>query len=491
MATRTVGDLNEEGKREAGEAAALDELRSALVETVSGQVREVAARLMESSGAAPVVDGLIRETMLEAGRRGLEQALESDHSDCGAAKAPLCGRCGGGRMRYLQRERSSTETALGTVRVAMGRYWCRACGKSARPREARLDIESSMTPTARRMASELGSACSYAEANRLLNVVGGVNFGAKRVERTTRLVGDDLERWRTRLLSGSISVVGEEGASANDASFDGSLVRKSLKEGRILCVGLDGAGVPALPSETRGRKGKNGERATTREAKVGAIWVVEPDGEGGMRPVPDLVRCFAAVESAADDARGDSPVARRLLRELAALGFAPEDVGVALGDGADWLRRLYEEWFPNAERIVDFFHAAEYLWAAARGRHGDDAKAAKRWAEKLCRLLEEGRLDAVLTALRRPGAGAGECAKAVGYLSERRGQMRYGEYRSRGLPIGSGRVEAACKTVVGRRMKCTGMRWTVAGANPVLWVRCARLSGWFDDYWEHRRRQAA
>ena len=69
--------------------------------------------------------------------------------------------------------------------------------------------------------------------------------------------------------------------------------------------------------------------------------------------------------------------------------------------------------------------------------------------------------------------------------------MRYAEYRSRGLPIGSGRVEAACKTVMGRRMKCTGMRWTVAGANPALWVRCARLGGWFDDYWEHRHRQAA
>jgi hypothetical protein len=69
--------------------------------------------------------------------------------------------------------------------------------------------------------------------------------------------------------------------------------------------------------------------------------------------------------------------------------------------------------------------------------------------------------------------------------------MRCDEYLARGLPIGSGRVEAACKTVVGRRLKCTGMRWTVAGANPVLWVRCARLSGWFDDYWGERLRQAA
>ena len=72
------------------------------------------------------------------------------------------------------------------------------------------------------------------------------------------------------------------------------------------------------------------------------------------------------------------------------------------------------------------------------------------------------------------------------YVAARRGQMRYDEHLARGLPIGSGRAEAACKTVVGRRLKCTGMRWSVAGANPVLWVRCANLSGWLDDYWDQR-----
>ena len=489
MATRTVGDRDGEGKRET-EAAALEQ-RAALVGLMSVQAEELATALMESSGAlAARLDGVLREAALEAGRLGLERWAEKNRSDCGAANAPRCEHCGGG-MRYLGRERSPTETALGGIRLAMGRYGCVACGASARPRAARMDIEGSMTPTARRMASELGSVCCHAEADRLLNVVGGVNFGAKRVERTTRLVGDDLEAWRTEWLSGSITVFGGGGAASNDASFDGAPVRKSLKEGQVLCVGLDGAGVPALPSETAGRKGKDGGRATTREAKVGAIRVAEPDGEGGMRLAEDSAWHFAAIESAADDARGDSPVARRLLRELAALGFAPEDVGVALGDGADWLRRLYKEWFPNAVRIVDFFHAAEYLWAAAQGRHRNDPKAAKRWAEKQCRRLEAGRMDDVLAALRRPGAGAEERAKAIRYLSERRGRMRYDEYRSLGLPIGSGRVEAACKTVVGRRMKCTGMRWTVAGANPVLWVRCARLSGWFDDYWEHRLRKAA
>ena len=490
MATRTVGDRDEEGKREEAPAMSAAELRSALAVAMSGQVRALATRLMESSEvSAARLDGVLREVLLEAGRLGLESAMEGDRSDCGAANAPQCGRCGG-RMRYVGRERSPTETALGTVRLSLGRHECATCKGSVRPRAALLDLAASMTPTARRMASELGSACCCEEADRLLNVVAGVNFGAKRVERTTRLVGDDLEAWRTECLSGSITVVGAGGAS-NDASFDGAPARRLLKEGQILCVAVDGTGVPARPSETAGRKGKDGKRATTREAKVGAIWVSEPDGEGGTRLAKDSAWYFAAIESAADDAPGDSPVARRLLRELAALGFVPEDVGVALGDGADWLRRLYEGWFPNAVRIVDFFHAAEYLWAAARGRRRDDAAAAKRWAEELYRLLGEGRMDDALAALRQPGAGGDERAKAIRYLSERRGQMRYGEYRSRGLPIGSGRVEAACKTVVGRRMKCTGMRWTVAGANPVLWVRCARLSRWFDDYWEHRLRRAA
>ena len=95
----------------------------------------------------------------------------------------------------------------------------------------------------------------------------------------------------------------------------------------------------------------------------------------------------------------------------------------------------------------------------------------------------------MLEALAGDGAGAEERGRALRYLSERRGQMRYDEYRSRGLPIGSGRVEAACKTVVGGRLKGAGMRWTVAGANAVLAVRCARIGGWFDDYWDDRLRR--
>ncbi len=66
-------------------------------------------------------------------------------------------------------------------------------------------------------------------------------------------------------------------------------------------------------------------------------------------------------------------------------------------------------------------------------------------------MFKEGRIDDVLAVLRRLGGGSAECAKAAGCIDERRGRMRYDEYLARSMPIGSGRAEAACKTVVGRR----------------------------------------
>ena len=474
MATGTVADERTERKREL--ETTKNELAAAMANYAAA---EIAASESEggSESHPALVDRRIRRTALTAARLGLEAAYRADASD-GAALA--CAECGG-RMRHAGRDESPVEAALGLVRVSMARHACAACRKTVRPRERALDIEGSMTPTARRMASLAGSSCCYEEADKLLAELADVNFGAKRVERTTRLVGDDVETRRRAVLSAALSVTSGAGGGAPP--------RKPLKDGEILCVALDGTGVPARPSETEGRAGRNGVRAGTREAKVGALWRLEPDGEGGMRTADGSVRYFAGVESTEDDAEGDSPVARRLLRELAAAGHAPDDVGVCIGDGAAWLRRLFDEWFPNALPIVDFFHASEYLWAAAGARYGPGTDLAKRWATRLCRLLKAGGTDKVLAALRKTDGA--ECVKAAGYIDERRDRMRYDEYLARGLPIGSGRVEAACKTVVGRRLKCTGMRWTVAGANPVLWVRCARLSGWFDDYWDERLRQAA
>ena len=75
---------------------------------------------------------------------------------------------------------------------------------------------------------------------------------------------------------------------------------------------------------------------------------------------------------------------------------------------------------------------------------------------------------------------------AIRYFEGNAERMRYPEYRAQGLFVGSGVIEAGCKTVVGARLKRSGMFWTVAGANAILALRCHRLSGKFEDYWENR-----
>ena len=153
-----------------------------------------------------------------AARRGLEAAYVRDRSDGGAGKARSCPECGD-RMRHEGREVSPVETTVGRVRVSMARYACDGCGTSVRPRGRAMDIEGSMTPTARRMANLAGSSCCYAEADRLLVELAEVNYGAKRIERTTRSVGDDVESRREAALSGALSVVSPGGGGDREPWF--------------------------------------------------------------------------------------------------------------------------------------------------------------------------------------------------------------------------------------------------------------------------------
>jgi hypothetical protein len=92
-----------------------------------------------------------------------------------------------------------------------------------------------------------------------------------------------------------------------------------------------------------------------------------------------------------------------------------------------------------------------------------------------------------LKRLRPPGVEQKEVLrKAIDYFDRNRERMRYAEFRKLGLFIGSGVMEAGCKTVIGRRLKQSGMRWTVRGANSIIALRCCQMSGRWQTYWEAR-----
>jgi hypothetical protein len=148
--------------------------------------------------------------------------------------------------------------------------------------------------------------------------------------------------------------------------------------------------------------------------------------------------------------------------------------------------------FPGALQIVDLFHARQHLWDLARLLYpGDDAHQ-KQWilrhpTEKsrnwlaICYICYLCLLETSSTELTET------IRKAAAYFQPAAERMRYPEFRRQHLFVGSGVIEAGCKTVIGSRLKRSGIFWTLRGANAIIALRCCRLSGRFEDYWEARR----
>jgi hypothetical protein len=163
---------------------------------------------------------------------------------------------------------------------------------------------------------------------------------------------------------------------------------------------------------------------------------------------------------------------------------------VALGDGAPWIWNLVTEVFPGATEILDYYHALEHAAAVARARLAGRKPAVSAWLAMVeARLFRDDvawLIGQVARFAREAGPPRKGCpdddprqvfATNLDYFTKNRNRMLYASFRAKGLPIGSGVVEAGCKSLVQHRMKAAGMRWSVQGADGVLAVRAAALSG--------------
>ena len=168
---------------------------------------------------------------------------------------------------------------------------------------------------------------------------------------------------------------------------------------------------------------------------------------------------------------------------------------MVLGDGAVWIWNLADQHFPGAIQIVDLYHARQHLWKIAALLHPQDAAAKKLWMTPMKDLLDGGDIEPLVTRLREIAAAyadthpdlAEEVVREADYFATNAERMRYPEFREKGLFVGSGVVEAGCKSVIGSRLKRSGMFWTLRGANAIIALRCCRINGRFEDYWERDR----
>jgi hypothetical protein len=339
------------------------------------------------------------------------------------------------------------------------------------PRDRSLGLEgSSLSPALTRMVGLVGAMVSFVEGSELMRELAGVMVDAKQVERTAEALGREI------------------------AADERQVLEPEPPAAPTLYLGMDGTGVPMRRSELEGRAGKQPDGSSkTREVKLVTLWSAEGrDDEGTPVRDPGSVSYSAAIESAAsrDTDTDCSEFARRVDREARRRGFDQAQRRVVLGDGAVWIWNLADEQLPGAIQIVDLFHAKGHLWDVAKAIYGTGSDLGEQWAKQRRDELDEGKIDAVLAALRVHAESNDEARKCLDYVTRNQNRMRYPEFRAQGLCTSTGVVEAGCKVAIGTRLKRAGMHWTVAGADAIIALRCCKLSGRFEDFWQ-RRSQAS
>jgi hypothetical protein len=409
-----------------------------------------------------------RRQALRLAARALEQRLNADTSDYTAPELPCT--CGG-LAQYHGRHGKTFESVLGPLHLERAYYHCANCQSGFCPRDRHLKLEMfSLTPGVLRMTGTTAALVSFEESSAVLHELAGVEVSVSQVERAAEALGAEI------------------------AADECSCVERMGEVAPTMYLGMDGTGVPMRKSEVAGRSGKQPDgSAKTREAKLVTMWTAESRDEEG-KPVrdPGSITYSAAIESAAtlDTCPERSEFAERVLREATRRGFTDASRCVVLGDGSAWIWNTAKELFPQAIQILDRFHAKEHLSKVGKAIYGDSEQG-KKWIQRRYDELDEGRMKSLLKALDRHAPKYKEAVECADYIRNNRDRMKYPEFHEQGLCTATGVVEAGCKVVVGTRLKRAGMHWTVAGANAIIALRCSKLSGRYEDFWERRSERSA
>jgi hypothetical protein len=370
--------------------------------------------------------------------------------------------CGNGHEAELESVRPKViGTVLGPVTLKRAWYHCGRCRHGLAPRDAELGVtRMSMSPGLAAMNDLAAAAGPFAGAARLIEELAGIRLTVKRVERAAEAsgtIGAALVRERARLISTRKIV---------------PLPPSPLPD-KLYAV-IDGTGVPMTSKETAGREGKGEDgRARTREVKLAVFFTQDELDEDGY-PVRDrdstsVITTFGPAAEFGKLVRAEG--IRRGADHIRQL--------TVIGDGAPWIWGIASEKFPEATQIVDLYHAREHIHSLTRSVEFMLGDRRDEWLAKRLEDLDYGDIDGIERAVREfpfTGVKKDEADRELGYFLANAPRMRYHWFRSRGLFVGSGVVEASCKSTIGLRLKQSGMHWRVPGADAIITLRAEEAS---------------
>ena len=328
--------------------------------------------------------------------------------------------------------------------------------------DAALGLEEGRTPALVRLVCLEGADHpSYQQAQNHLLETGGIKISARQIQRVVQPVGKAAQAWQER-----------------EAKPGGTAVP-------IMYLSGDASGVRMRKEELEGREGKQEDgTAKMRMANLGCVFTQHKCDEKG-HPIRDhesttYVSTFGSIHEFGPMLRQEA--IRR------GLGLAKQVV--LLIDGAAALAKMGLDCFRNAIQIVDFYHAMEHagkvLVALLGSKEHPEYKARLgRWARQLLK----DKVEQLIAQTRKECSGKSQAAaveEELGYFVNNVPRMQYGTFRRQGFFIGSGVIEAGCKTIIGSRCKQSGMFWGEPGAENILALRCIHTGRRLDAFWKDR-----
>lgn len=394
----------------------------------------------------------LRQALLKDGRQLLENLLEQGCPDLPDSTSRP------GEKAHPNRSKK-VETLFGPIQIRRDYFYSPANRQGRIPLDEALALVDGSSPGLIRLASRAAARSGYEAASQDLEVLAGVKIDGRQIQR----------------------IVQQSGPRVGQELLQGTCVSQNPIP--IMYLEVDGTGVPMMPEELLGRKGKQPDgSAKTREVKLGCVFTqstTDPEGQ----PLRDHQSTTYAGSFAPAEAFG-----LKIRNEARRRGIGLARIVVFLGDGAAWVWELARLNFPMALCILDFYHALEHLNELCKTLYADQGNWVTRMQEQWYHQMENDGIENVIASARRrlsqlDPALQEKIEKQIAYFQNNKERMRYKTYRQKGYFYGSGVVEAGCKTVVGQRLKQSGMLWGRPGAENVLELRCALLGNRWNECW--------
>jgi hypothetical protein len=389
------------------------------------------------------LERVVKEKMQLLGQ-GLLQRMVNLKPNGYQGSSIVC-KCGHS-MKFVQHRSRDIQTTFGWIRIKRAYYYCSDCGESLFPYDKASGLGSF------NLSSALADACclvatddSFEQVSKKIEYLLGQKVCNDTISDVAHFVGAAALREQQKLW---------------DSFVKDKQISQSEYKPKRLYICPDGTTVH--------------EKDGWHETKVGSIYwederFVRHQRYVGRFDNSDVFGNYLWLRAC-----------RCGLREA-------EDV-IYIGDGAGWIRSIHDEHFKRATFIIDWYHASEHIWDCGKALFGEGTQAAKRWVERRQSLLWDGWTRKLLNDLRTQFEKySGDKREALEtlhrYISVNEEQMRYDVFRSKGYDIGSGAVEGACKHLVGKRLKASGMIWTRAGSSAVLALRTSWLNREWSKLW--------